>query len=78
MTIFNDDSKGKSSLQHPVHLSLTFLTLTSSINTLTFLCRSNELVTGIGFLEAGLVGLVFGLGIGRKGLRKTWEIFAIL
>jgi hypothetical protein len=73
MMTLNDDSKGKSIFRHPVHFSLTLLTLTSSIITLLFLGRSNGMATDIGFLAAGLDGHGVRLGIGRKGLRQHWE-----
>jgi hypothetical protein len=60
MTTLDDDTKGKSPFQNPVHLSLALLTFTSLIVTLLFLSRSNEMATDIGCLAAG-----------RKGLRKT-------
>jgi hypothetical protein len=75
MTTFNDDSKGKSPFQPPVHLSITLQTLTSSSITLLFLSRSSKMATDIRSLAPGLDGHVVRLVIGRKGLRKTWSKF---
>jgi hypothetical protein len=67
MTTLNDDSQGKSPFQHPVHLYLTLLTLTSSIITFFFLGESNRMATNIGFLAPGRDEHGLGLQIGRKG-----------
>jgi hypothetical protein len=64
MRTFNDYSKGKSPFQHPAHLSLILLTL-SSIITLLFLSRSNGVATGIGSLALGLDGRGVRLGLGN-------------
>jgi hypothetical protein len=69
MTTLSDDSKGKSPFQQPAHLSLTLLALTSSIIALLF----NRMAADIGSLTPELDGHVVRLGIGRKGLRKTWD-----
>jgi hypothetical protein len=74
MTTLEDDSKGKSPSQQPVYLSLTLLTLTSSNINLLFLGSSFDMATDTGSLALGLYVHIVRLGIGRKGLRKTWGI----
>jgi hypothetical protein len=61
MTAINYDSKGKAPFQHPVQLSLTLPTLTSSIITLLFLGRFNKTATHIGSLAAGFAGQILRL-----------------
>jgi hypothetical protein len=65
MSIFNDDSKGKSPFQHPAHLSLH---CAFYINAPLFLRWSRGMTTDIGSLASGLDGHVVRLGFGRKGL----------
>jgi hypothetical protein len=54
MTTLDDDTMGNAPFQHPVHLSLTMPTLTSSIVTLLFLSRFSRMAMDIGSLAAGV------------------------
>jgi hypothetical protein len=69
----NDDGKGKSPFQHPVHPYPTKLSLTFII-TLPFLSRSNEMATDIGSLAPGMDGHAVRLGI-TKNLEKSSQFF---
>jgi hypothetical protein len=70
---FSNDSDGNSPFQHPVHPSLTLLTLASSISTLLFLSRFNRMATYIGALAPGLGEHMVRLGLVARDYENQGE-----